>query len=93
MDRKGWIILILCGIGMMLSFNSWKQGAENSAKLAEQERERKRASSETAVKRRSIVMTTKREDFGNSGSLARATFLRSLSLGALSLPLLPPPPS
>jgi len=33
MDRKGWIILILCSIGLMLTWQNGAKDAENQRKL------------------------------------------------------------
>jgi len=38
MDRKGWIILILCGIGFVLTFKSMNTNRDNQNKIAEQQR-------------------------------------------------------
>lgn len=38
MDRKGWIILILCGIGLMLTFNSMQESNKLRLQLAEKQK-------------------------------------------------------
>lgn len=47
MDRKGWIMLILCGVGMMLTWNWMKESAaQDKALIEQQQTDAKKNSSE-----------------------------------------------
>ncbi len=50
MDRKGWIILILCGVGMMLAWNGMQQGDENRELIAKNEKLKDKGAETTPTK-------------------------------------------
>lgn len=57
MDRRGWIILIMCGIGFALTYNSMKQKNAANVEFLEQERARLAVSPESTLSETPVELT------------------------------------